>query len=66
MKWVKKGFLNYRFESEDGKWVIYHDEFGSVACKRKGTNKGWYLGCRSLGDTAIQLAEAKIAKYTER
>ena len=63
MKWKTKGFFNYRLESEDGKWEITHDEFGAVICRKINTNRGWFLGCRSLSDEAIRLAEARISKY---
>ncbi len=65
MKWVKKGWLAPSYTSEDGRWKIYHDEFGQVACKKVGTNKGWYLGVQDIGGAAFVAAEAKIKNYLE-
>jgi hypothetical protein len=62
MKWIKRGFLYPFYESEDGVWKIYYDEFGSVACRKLGTTQGWLLGCTEVDDQAIALAEAKIAE----
>lgn len=63
MKWYEKGWLSPSLTSEDGVWKIYADEFGLIACKKVGTNKGWYLNCQYVDKTAISLAEAKINRH---